>query len=308
MYAELGRGGVRLTAAAPLFHRPALDDHLQNVYHPKWSRLMMHEGQAGYPLPAASQVNDLLSALQGVSGQAVSSSGVNGKQGVVSEGQAYAMLSAGMRNDTALLKALTVGWQAQVQGVAGEHAIVYVRLRPEGAAVPGSADARRLMHALAVEAVEKDSREVAVVNTRMVQIPEPAHAGSAAAAGAGERNVAAMAADSAHIALSCRRFARKIIRFPPRSRAPLKNLDYPRSGNADKTDRKPIRVAAGKVPAQWRLRRESVLSGGFSCQPGGQEPGGEDDGGQIDRQRRILRRISTEKDDVTQRNARQRRR
>ena len=32
------------------------------------------------------------------------------------------MLSAGMRNDTALLKALTVGWQAQVQGVAGEHA------------------------------------------------------------------------------------------------------------------------------------------------------------------------------------------
>ena len=122
MYAELGRGGVRLTAAAPLFHRPALDDHLQNVYHPKWSRLMMHEGQAGYPLPAASQVNDLLSALQGVGGQAVSSSGVNGKQGVVSEGQAYAMLSAGMRNDTALLKALTVGWQAQVQGVAGEHA------------------------------------------------------------------------------------------------------------------------------------------------------------------------------------------
>ena len=122
MYADLGRGGVRLTAAAPLFHRPALDDHLQNVYHPKWSRLMMHEGQAGYPLPAASQVNDLLSALQGVGGQAVSSSGVNGKQGVVSEGQAYAMLSAGMRNDTALLKALTVGWQAQVQGVAGEHA------------------------------------------------------------------------------------------------------------------------------------------------------------------------------------------
>ena len=54
-------------------------------------------------------------------------------------------------------------------------------------------DLKTLLHAYGVsevEAVEKDSREVAVVNTRMVQIPEPAHAGSAAAAGAGTGEVA----------------------------------------------------------------------------------------------------------------------
>jgi len=81
-------GKATLAAAPPLFHRPALDSHLQNTYQPKWLRLLLREGQSGYPLPAASQVNDLLSALQGVAGQAISSSGVNGKQGVVSEGQA----------------------------------------------------------------------------------------------------------------------------------------------------------------------------------------------------------------------------
>ena len=93
-----------------------------------------------------------------------------------------------IRSSPSPIRVLMPAWgPGLAAGVAGEHAIVYVRLRPEGAAVPGSADARRLMHALAVEAVEKDSREVAVVNTRMVQIPEPAHAGSAAAgAGTGE--------------------------------------------------------------------------------------------------------------------------
>jgi hypothetical protein len=53
-------------------------------------------------------------------------------------------------------------------GVAGERATLFVRLRAEGAAPPGSAEGRKLMHTLSVEAIELGSRELASVSSRQI--------------------------------------------------------------------------------------------------------------------------------------------
>ena len=71
------------------------------------------------------------------------------------------------------LTVLPPAWGAGLaSGIAGEYATLYVRMRPEGDTVPGSALSRRLMHSISVEALEADSREVAVVNMRMVHVGE----------------------------------------------------------------------------------------------------------------------------------------
>ena len=69
----------------------------------------------------------------------------------------------------AALHALVPVWGAAFEhGVAGEAAVIYVRIRPEGSTVPGTAASRRLMHALSVEAFDADTHESASVTTRHV--------------------------------------------------------------------------------------------------------------------------------------------
>ena len=82
--------------------------------------------------------------------------------------------------------ALVPAWGAGLrEGVAGETAVFYVRLRAEGSAPPGSAAGRRLMHGLAVEAYERHTNEVAAVTTRQVA-PSVVAGGGGGGGGGGE--------------------------------------------------------------------------------------------------------------------------
>jgi hypothetical protein len=102
----------------PLVSRAA-KQHLEQTFLPAWRKLFLVEGtDAKYPMPAASDVRDLLPGLRGVRGIAVSTDPGT----TVTEGQAYAMFVAGMQRDTETLKALTVAWQANGQAFGGQPA------------------------------------------------------------------------------------------------------------------------------------------------------------------------------------------
>ena len=74
-----------------------------------------------------------------------------------------------------VLTALVPAWGPGLnEAIAGEQAVLYVRIRPEGSAVPGSASGRKLMHAVAVEAYERETHEVATVSMRQILSP-PSH-------------------------------------------------------------------------------------------------------------------------------------
>jgi len=67
------------------------------------------------------------------------------------------------------LQVLVPAWGPGLQmGVAGQHAILYVRLRPEGLLEPGSSEGRKLLHRLKVEATETLSLECARCIVRQV--------------------------------------------------------------------------------------------------------------------------------------------
>jgi hypothetical protein len=107
---------VSTAPRGPFFSRSVGSSYLEDHYWPRFANLFLHEGSSStYPMPAANEVPDLLTALKGTKGIAV-----NTNPGTtVTEGQGYAMFVAGMRNDTETLKRLTVAWQANGQGVAG---------------------------------------------------------------------------------------------------------------------------------------------------------------------------------------------
>lgn len=97
----------------------AAKQHLEQTFLPAWRGLFLVEGtDPDYPMPAAGEVRDLLPALRGVKGIAVKTDPGT----TVTEGQAYAMLLAGMQRDTATLKALVVAWQANGQAFGGQPA------------------------------------------------------------------------------------------------------------------------------------------------------------------------------------------
>ena len=92
----LARAAPAPTASA--YFAANATSHLEHTYWPLWSALFLEEGtDAAYPMPAAADVPDLLAPLRGVKGLAVKTDPGT----TVSEGQGYAMLVAGMRNDTA---------------------------------------------------------------------------------------------------------------------------------------------------------------------------------------------------------------
>lgn len=105
-----------------------------------------------------------------------------------------------VRSSPTPLTVLVPAWGPHLSiGVAGETAMFYVRLRPEGSAVPGSAQGRRLMHSLSVEAVERASHEVATVSVRQVTAPLPAYAADGEE-GPGEiAEVSVLAATASHL-------------------------------------------------------------------------------------------------------------
>lgn len=79
----------------------------------KLASLFLMEGEQRYPMPAGSDVSNLLKALKGVKGIALNTN----PETTVTEGQGYAMFSAGMRKDVETLKSLVVAWQAMGQGI-----------------------------------------------------------------------------------------------------------------------------------------------------------------------------------------------
>ena len=107
------------------------------------------------------------------------------------------------------------------QAIAGEPAVLYVRIRPEGAFVPGSAAGRKLMHAVSVEALERSTHEVAVCTMRQVVFggasdAEGADAPGCFLAGGGEvAEVALTAAQaSSHWSLSVKIDGRHVLGSP----------------------------------------------------------------------------------------------
>ena len=75
------------------------------------------------------------------------------------------------------LLALVPAWGSGLHGAtAGEEARLYVRLRPEGRCLPGSAAGRKLLHAITVEAFETTTHEAATVSTRQVVLDGPSSA------------------------------------------------------------------------------------------------------------------------------------
>ena len=102
----------------------------------------------------------------------------------------------------ALLTTLVPAWGSGLRSaIAGEPALLYVRIRPEGSCVPGSAAGRKLMHAVSVEALERDTKEAAVSTARQVIFggPSEGHGADAPACfldGGGE--VAEVALIAAH--------------------------------------------------------------------------------------------------------------
>jgi len=88
--------------------------HLEQTYWPEFKKLFIVEGNPAYPMPPAHKVIDLLPGLKGIAGIAVHTSPGT----TVTEGQGYAMFSAGMQKDVETLKGLTVAWQANGQGFA----------------------------------------------------------------------------------------------------------------------------------------------------------------------------------------------
>ena len=108
-----------VTAAPPVFYAREAKQHLQGTYKPAWESLFLREEQDdSYPMPAASDVIDLLPALQNVPGCSVHTQPAV----TVTEGQGYAMFFAGMQKDLPTLKALTVAWQANGQAFGGQQA------------------------------------------------------------------------------------------------------------------------------------------------------------------------------------------
>ena len=106
------------TSATKKYFAHNASQHLE-TYWLLYSALFLTEGVDGaYPMPASSDVPDLLKALRGVPGVAVHTTPGT----TVTEGQGYAMLVAGMRKDTETLKKLAVAWQANGQGLAGAPA------------------------------------------------------------------------------------------------------------------------------------------------------------------------------------------
>jgi hypothetical protein len=97
---------LALTWAEPLFAKNATRSH--DSFWEKFAKRLLHEGKDHlYPMPPSREVTHLLEALRDVPGVALSTY----PETTVTEGQGYAMLTAGMRKDVELLKKLTVAWQ-----------------------------------------------------------------------------------------------------------------------------------------------------------------------------------------------------